>query len=134
MADTGEGRRTFRVDRVRSVELTDEPVVRPEGFDLAEAWNDVTAAADEWRAPLRARAQVDPGVLDLLRWVFGRRLRIGPAGDDGRVEVELRGQSARALAGEIAGFGADIEVLEPQEIRSLLARIGGDLVSRYGEH
>ncbi|MGA2521877.1 MAG: WYL domain-containing protein, partial [Acidimicrobiales bacterium] len=65
---------------------------------------------------------------------LGRRLRIGPAGDDGRVEVELRGQSARALAGEIAGFGADIEVLEPQEIRSLLARIGGDLVSRYGEH
>ncbi|MGA2522361.1 MAG: WYL domain-containing protein, partial [Acidimicrobiales bacterium] len=58
VADTGDGRRTFRVDRVRSVELTDEPVVRPEGFDLAEAWNDVTAGADEWRAPVRARAQV----------------------------------------------------------------------------
>ena len=41
VADTEAGRRTFRVWRVRSVELTDQPAVRPPGFDLATAWREV---------------------------------------------------------------------------------------------
>ena len=38
VADTEAGLRTFRVDRVTATEPTGEPVVRPEGFDLEEAW------------------------------------------------------------------------------------------------
>ena len=38
MADTAAGLRTFRVDRVADAVLTAEPSVRPEGFDLEEAW------------------------------------------------------------------------------------------------
>ena len=48
VADTEAGMRTFRVWRVRSVELTDEPG-GPAGFDLAETWQGVVAAMDERR-------------------------------------------------------------------------------------
>jgi predicted DNA-binding transcriptional regulator YafY len=77
------------------------------------------------------RAKAAPRIVQLLRWVLGTRVRIGPTGDDGWVEVELRGHHAPAIAGEIAGFGADLDVLEPQEVRDQLAQIGRELVDRY---
>jgi predicted DNA-binding transcriptional regulator YafY len=63
--------------------------------------------------------------------VFGRRLRIGPTRVDGRVDVEVGGQSIRALVGELAGFGAAVEVLEPPEVREQLAEIGVELTRTY---
>jgi predicted DNA-binding transcriptional regulator YafY len=131
VADTPAGQRTFRVDRITSVELTTDAVVRPEGFDLAQAWRSITAEVDERRSPIRARAVVAPDMLSLLRWVFGKRLRIGPPQNDRRVEVELRSASIGSLAGEIAGFGDALEVLEPDEIRQELACIAGQLAALY---
>jgi predicted DNA-binding transcriptional regulator YafY len=106
-------------------------VLRPEGFDLADAWRSITADVEERRAPVRARALVIPDTLPVLRWVLGRRVRIGPAGPDGRVEVEVRSASARSLAGELAGFGAGVEVLEPGDVRDLLAGIAAELTGLY---
>lgn len=132
VADTDRGRRTFRVDRIRTVTLTDDPVVRPDDFDLAVAWREITAGVDARRDPFRARALVRADSLDTVRWVFGRRVRIGPSDPHGRVEVELGGPSGRALAGEIAGFGEAVEVVEPDEVRKLLAGIGRELGRLYG--
>jgi predicted DNA-binding transcriptional regulator YafY len=132
VAGTEQGQRTFRVDRITSVEVLQDPVVRPEGFDLSSAWQSITKDVDEWRSPARARAVVDRNDLQLLRWVFGRRVRIGPPDPDGRIEVELRSTNIRSLAGEVAGFGRSIEVLEPDEIRGHLAQIGRELSGLYG--
>src|SRR5829696_5929814 len=49
VADTTAGRRTFRVWRVQSMELTDEPAVRPPDFDLHRAWEEIVATLDERR-------------------------------------------------------------------------------------
>ena len=57
VAGTDAGRRTFRVDRVRSVERTDDPVERPEGFDLNEAWREIMTTLDERRVPYRVVAR-----------------------------------------------------------------------------
>ena len=54
VADTDAGLRTFRVNRVRSVEPTGEPVVRPAGFDLAATWDSVVATIEEKRTTARA--------------------------------------------------------------------------------
>ena len=132
MAGTDAGHRTFRVDRITSVERTGLPAVRPEGFDLEEAWRGITSEVDQLRTPVRATARVDPAMVDLCRWVFGGRVRIGPAGPDGRVEVEFRGQSNRSLVGQLAGFGPALEVVSPPEIRADLGRIGCQLAELYG--
>ena len=131
LAGTEAGQRTFRVDRVTSVVRTEDPVVRPDGFDLAGAWAEVTGAVDELRLPVRAEARVDADAVGVLRMMFGRRVRIGPAGEDGRVEVEVRGHHVPALAGELAGLGARVEVLGPPEVRDRLRQIGAELASTY---
>jgi predicted DNA-binding transcriptional regulator YafY len=131
VARTEAGQRTFRVDRVTSVARTDDPVERPADFDLATAWAGITDTVEELRLPVRAEARVAPDVVGILRMMFGRRVRIGPTGDDGRVEVEVRGHHVPALAGELAGLGARVEVLGPPEVRDRLREIGTELAATY---
>jgi hypothetical protein len=69
--------------------------------------------------------------VDFLRYRFANRVRIGPAGPDGRVAVELRGHSDATLAAEVAGFGGTVEIVDPAGVRQRLARIGADLALLY---
>ncbi len=132
VAQTEAGQRTFRVDRVSEAEPTGEPVVRPAGFDLAEAWQQVTDQVDQLRAPVHALGLVDPDVLDLLRMILGTRIHIGAAADDGRVHVAFRGHHLHSLAAEVSGFGDRVEILEPAELRHHLAELGRQLAAAYG--
>jgi predicted DNA-binding transcriptional regulator YafY len=131
VAETDAGRRTFRVDRVQSVEITDDPVVRPEGFELADAWQMITTEIEHVRTPIVVRALVDAPSMSWLRHTLGTRLRIGMAVDDGRVEVEIRSQSVYSVAGELAGFGRFVEVLEPSDVRDRLAVVASELGALY---
>ena len=131
VADTDAGLRTFRVDRVRSVERTGDPVVRPEGFDLEESWRLVSDQVDELWAAVRARGTAVPESISMLRGILGSRLRIGPTGPDGRVEVEIAGPWLRALAGELAGYGVAARAPRTPELREQLAQIGAELIATY---
>jgi predicted DNA-binding transcriptional regulator YafY len=133
VADTDAGLRTFRVDRMTAVEPTGEAVVRPPGFELAQAWQLITDEIEQRRTPIHAQALASPDAAQLCRWILGNRVRIGGAAADGRVEIELRGQYVDSLAGEIAGLGGAVEVLDPPELRDRLARVGAELAATYGE-
>jgi predicted DNA-binding transcriptional regulator YafY len=132
VADTDAGLRTFRVGRVRTVTVTDEPVVRPDGFDLAETWRTVVDAMDERRTAFRAVVRADPQAIGWLRGRFGDKAVVEEALDDGRVEVEIGGRSAEAVAYDLVTFGPYVEVVGPPEVREHLARLGAELVERYG--
>jgi len=132
VADTEAGLRTFRIDRVTDLEPLGEPVVRPEGFDLAEAWRMITSEVDERRASTWARGTAEPEVVPLMRMMFGNLVRIGPTGDDGRVEVEVGAASVWGLAGELAGLGGRVELSEPPEVMERLADIARELTDLYG--
>ena len=132
IADTDAGLRTFRIWRIQSVELKDEPVVRPPGFDLAETWQSVVADMDELRGSMRIRALVEPSAVGWLRGhVGGARLVLGEALPDGWVQVELGFPETHHPAMELAGYSAVLEVLDPPEVRDELAAIGARLVERY---
>jgi predicted DNA-binding transcriptional regulator YafY len=132
VAGTDKGLRTFRIDRVTSVEPAGEPVVRPDDFDLDEAWRMVTEHVDRSWPRVTVHAAVAADWLDLVRSVLRGRLRIGPAWPDGRVAVEIDGYEVRAIAGELAGWGAAVEVLEPAEVREALVEVGRELLATYG--
>ncbi|HET7490056.1 MAG TPA: YafY family protein [Acidimicrobiales bacterium] len=133
LADTDAGRRTFRVWRVRSAEITGEPAARPDGFDLRAAWDEVVATLDEHRSTRTVTALVDPSLLRWLRAHFGTRLTVGAAGDDGRLPVELAFPEHHDPARELCAYGEGLEVLGPPEVRAALAAIGAGLVRRYTE-
>jgi predicted DNA-binding transcriptional regulator YafY len=131
VAATDAGLRTFRVDRVRSAGVTDEPVVRPDGFDLAEAWRLIADAVDQKRLSAWARGTADPGVVSYLRSVFGHRVRIGPAGANGQVAFEVRAQSDWAVARSLCAFGSSVEILDPPGVRERLGWLGRQLAGLY---
>jgi predicted DNA-binding transcriptional regulator YafY len=135
VANTDAGMRTFRVNRIRSLQATTLPVKRPEGFDLDKAWRSTMATLAERRLPCRARVRVDADFVHIMRWVLGTRLTVPDGGaDDGganTVEVEVRGQTAEIVAAQLAGFAEHALVIEPEEVRQHLARFGAALTRRY---
>jgi predicted DNA-binding transcriptional regulator YafY len=131
IAGTDKGQRTFRVDRVRSVEPTADPATRPEGFDLSAAWSSVVESVDAKRAPFDAVAYVQPHAVEWLQGAWGTRAHPGRTLPDGRIEVRLRGYSARQVAREVAAFGSALEIVSPDEVRSLLADLGAELSTQY---
>jgi predicted DNA-binding transcriptional regulator YafY len=143
VAATNAGQRTFRIGRVTAVEPTGDPVQRPDNFDLAEAWEGVVANVDELRSTHHVDAIVDADHIVALRWMFDRQLTVitdpTPVGEpvaEGatvqRVTVRLGGQSIERIAAQIAGFGAQITVLGPDEAHAFLAKIGRELAAAYG--
>ena len=132
VADTAAGLRTFRVDRIDSLEPTGQAATRPPGFDLSQAWALIADRVEEMRTPLVAHALVVPHMVSMLAFSLGQRVRIGTATDDGRVAVEVRGHHVNELASELGGFGAQVEVISPCELRTALAQVGRDLVACYG--
>ena len=132
IADTDAGLRTFRVERITSVAPTGDKVVRPDGFDLDAAWRMVTENVERSWATFTARGTADAAMLGILRGILGPRLRIGPAVGDGRVEIEVASSNVEALVGEIAGFGASVELVEPAEVRARLRTVAAELAAVYG--
>jgi predicted DNA-binding transcriptional regulator YafY len=132
VAHTDAGQRTFRVDRVQSVQRTDDPVRRPKGFDLSEAWRSIMTTLDRQRAPVTVRILTDQATVDILRYIFGTRFVRDDPSADGRVSVEIRGHSEEMVARQLAGLGGAIDVVAPGEVRQHLARIGRALVQRHG--
>ncbi|MFI6638647.1 helix-turn-helix transcriptional regulator [Streptomyces sp. NPDC050504] len=138
-AEAGEGAaaglRTYRLSRVTSVAATGEPVVRPEGFDLATAWRALAARMEERMAAVTVRAVADADAEPLLRRLFGGRLRIAPrepAAPDDRIRIELDGPSPEVVAAQLAGLGARVEVLHPPGARAALAETAAALTALYG--
>ena len=131
VAGTDAGQRTFRVDRVSGLAVTDRPASRPEGFDLAAEWRAIADAIDSGGSPIEVRGVADPERIDLLRMILGTRLDVGGPGPDG-VDVVVRGYSARAIAGELAGLGSWLRVHSPEDVRTELARVAAELADLYG--
>lgn len=135
--DDGPDVRTYRMDRVASVEVTAQPAERPEDFDLAREWQRVVAYVEERRARVRATVLVRRRHLWVLRDHFGTYLDVvgdaPPVADEERIEVTVAAHTARSIAEQLAGWGSIIEVTGPQDVRQELARIGTELAAAYAD-
>ncbi|WP_262852492.1 helix-turn-helix transcriptional regulator [Mumia quercus] len=131
VAGTDRGRRTFRVDRVRTAEVTDEAAQRPDDFSLEEAWREVVDTMEGRRSLVSAVVLVDARSVPILRDHFGRHCVPGEAGPDGRVRVRVAAHLAVSVAEQLAGWGGRVEVAEGEEVRAELLRIGRELVAQY---
>jgi predicted DNA-binding transcriptional regulator YafY len=128
---TAEGQRTFRVDRISGLTLTDVPAERPADFDLAREWERVVGEMEQRRSLLSATVLVNARLAPILCDRFGRHSERLDTVDDGRVRVRVAAPMAISIAQELAGWGALVEVLEPDPVKDELARLGSELVARY---
>ncbi|MEV4233836.1 MULTISPECIES: YafY family protein [unclassified Nocardia] len=133
IAGTDRGRRTFRVDRIVDAAITDEIAHRPVDFDLSTAWQAVVGEVEQRRAATSAIALIAPQLLPILRKQQGRHCAVDGPVADGRVQVRITAPTPRMIAQQLAGWGAEIEVLAPRSVQAELAVLGAELVDRYRE-
>ena len=131
IAGTPNGRRTFRANRIVEAVVTDQPAERPDDFQLAQAWQEVVAEMEQRRSLVQATVLIEGRFVPVLQSHYGRHCEVLGTWDDGRVRVRVASHIARSIAEQLAGWGNAVEVLEPEEVRSELARIGAELVRRY---
>lgn len=131
LAGTESGRRTFRVDRVAGAEVTDLPAERPDDFDLSAEWERVVDEVERRRSLVSAVLLVHDRHVRVLRDQFGRHCEVLGQEAGGRTRVRVAAPMALSIAEHLAGWGAQVEVVEPEQVRAELARIGAELVARY---
>lgn len=131
LADTADGQRSFRVDRVVDVDVLDAAAVWPDEFDLGAAWEAITAGYQEQFARIEVGAVIEQWTVPALR-SLGVDVSVEAGRDDGRLDATLRGMSTEVFAAEIAGVVHGIELVDAPEVEARLAEIGEHLVSRFG--
>jgi len=135
IAGTPGGPRTFRVDRVGALEVTDGPAVVPADLDLQAEWERVVGEVEVKRSATWATVRVAAEHVDVLRAQFGRHTVVEDDGGDlggdlgGRVQVRVAAPTPLDVARHLAGWGAQADVVGPPEVRAELARIGAELVA-----
>jgi predicted DNA-binding transcriptional regulator YafY len=115
VANTENGLRTFRVTRVRDVEVRSSPVVRPEGFSLEAEWERIVSEVESRRANLVVRIHADPSMLAPLRYQFAGRIEFHDSLPDGRASATISEYGPAPLAAQLAGYGKTVEVLDPPD-------------------
>lgn len=132
LAGTEHGRRTFRLDRISHAEPIDQEAHRPADLDLPTVWAEVVEQTEQRRATTSATVLVGERLLPVLRDRHGRHCEVAGPAPDGRVRVRFTAHTPRAIAEQLAGWGATVEVVEPDSVRRELAALGTELVERYG--
>ena len=132
-----DGVRIYRLASLRDLTASGRTFKRPRGFDLARTWQESAARFESTLRSLQARVWVSPRG---LTWLINARTQAiaAPAAPSspgrGRPdwhEVLMPIESIEHGARQLLGFGAEVEVLAPAELRTELLRQARALLALY---
>lgn len=136
-ADRNEPR-VYRVSRIRAAELTDTRFERAGDFDLASFWAESASRfVSSWgQYPVLVR--VAPDLLSDLHHYFGKSIYAVIAqacapDADGWTTLPLMFQTMDGARTNLLGMGAEVEVLEPAELRASIAEYARNIAAFYIE-
>ena len=131
--------RLFRLSRIDAVELLDHRFDRPPGFDLAAAWAARRQAFLDSIPEYFVTVRVAPAAEPLLALLEEGTPEL-PLPDDverdehGWALLRLRFERPDRTARHLLRLGADVEVLDPPELRERMADAAVGLAALYGDH
>jgi predicted DNA-binding transcriptional regulator YafY len=133
VAAVGGEVRSYRVSRVRSAGLAEEPCERPAGFDLARFWEESSAKFKTHLPSYRARLRVHKSAVARLPYGgrFARVEEVGEADEGGWAEVSMRFQFEEEACEYALGFGTLVEVVEPASLRERVVGAAEAVVAFY---
>jgi predicted DNA-binding transcriptional regulator YafY len=128
--------RVFRAGRVSAARVLVEPAERPAGFELAAFWARWSAEFEASRPRLEVRLAASPGALAAFGEVFGAAAAPAleaaePPGQDGWRVLTLSFEHERAAVHRLAGFGDQVEILDPPSVRAELLATAREILGRY---
>jgi predicted DNA-binding transcriptional regulator YafY len=124
--------RLFRADRMRAAQVTDAPVRRRPGVELADAWAVLKRRVEDRPGTVEVTARVHRSRFDLFLRMCGNALldHPDPAADAEWITVRL-GYPVLAAVRTLLPFGDRLEVLEPPGARAELARGAAEITGLY---
>jgi predicted DNA-binding transcriptional regulator YafY len=128
--------RVFRAGRVSAARILAEAAARPAGFELAAFWARWSAEFEASRPRLEVRLAASPGALAAFGEVFGAAAASAleaaqPPGHDGWRVLTLSFEHERAAVHRLAGFGDQVEILNPPSVRAELLATAREILGRY---
>jgi len=121
--------RTYRVSRIRDAAVDEQESVVPDNFDLAAYWESSSAEFRERLPRYYATFLVAP---EVMRWVRYRGWRLEEEREDGnRLRIRVRFDAEEEGLQFALSFGADVEVLEPVELRRRVLDAARGTLERY---
>jgi predicted DNA-binding transcriptional regulator YafY len=127
--------RTYRVSRVQSARVTDEPCIRPQGFDLAAHWAQSSNYFVSNLPSYPVTVRIAPEVLEHI-YHAGRYARIDatdPPDVDGWIQLRLLFEQEEAACGYLLSFGPQVEILEPLVLREKIIDLAQSVAAFYAQ-
>lgn len=130
------GPRTYRVSRLHAAAMRDDEFERPTGFDLEAFWADYQRGYEKRVYSDTALVRLSPAgreLLFLIGPIAARRARAAMSDPDdaGWTTTRVPIESVRHGHHALMQLGEHVEVLEPAELRELMATSARALVARY---
>jgi len=131
------GMRTYRVNQILDLAVLAEHFERADDFDLAGYW---AAGITEFRAGLQqgeATIRLSPAGRDRVAVLYNAdtvravRATASPPHSDGWVSAVVPIESLENALSEFLRLGADIEIIEPAELRARLTAVARGLQAIY---
>jgi predicted DNA-binding transcriptional regulator YafY len=121
--------RTYRVSRIREATINEQESVTPDKFDLATYWETSTAEFRERLPRYYATFLVAPSV---MRWVRYRSWRLEEEKEEGnRLRIRVRFDAQEEGLQFALSFGAEVEVIEPAELRNQVLDAARGTIALY---
>ncbi|MFF5213187.1 helix-turn-helix transcriptional regulator [Streptosporangium sp. NPDC000396] len=135
VARHGEDLRTYRVNQILAMEVTEQAFDRPEGFDLAAHWReylkDFRARLFQGHAVVRLSPAGVERVAELMSSAVVDAVARGVEGEDGWITATVPIESPTHARTEFLKLGAEAEVLEPAALRDEMAATARALAAVY---
>jgi deazaflavin-dependent oxidoreductase (nitroreductase family) len=139
VAGFGSRTTTYRVTNILSASLLATPVVRPDGFDLAEFWREWASRYERGVYRMTATVRMTAEALARMAYVFppemSRQARAAAGEPDasGWLVTSVPIESVRHGHIELLKLGNSAEVLAPAELRELFARTARGMAALYSD-
>jgi predicted DNA-binding transcriptional regulator YafY len=136
VAQADAAARTYRISRIKELEVLDERFEYPKAFDLDAYWTESIRSYEAGLHPNRAEIRLSPWGIEMMNDFLPPYIRAGAvvskeADAQGWRRVTLSVGSIAHAAMEILRFGAEAEVIGPPELRAKMAEIVGTLAKVY---
>lgn len=105
------------------MESTEVASHRPDDFELHREWRLIVDEVERHRSLATATILINSHLTSALRAQFGRHFEDLGLDKDGRALVRITAPMPLSIAEQLAGWGAAVEVIEPDSVKTHLGRV-----------